>query len=183
MTIEEIIDFLEMKSQLEPENEDIFNNIVKVLEPCEDAVSRSEVARIINKQRFGIHKISMGIIKEKIENLPPVTPAICIAKINYSKDDMQKLVNEKIKEITAGLEESKWIPVKERLPENTDYYLIQYSRKTCPDENAVAFYSVEEKESDPDYEWEFTPQCGEYKEVLAWMPLPELYKPEKESEE
>lgn len=78
------------------------------------------------------------------------------------------------------MEQAKWIPVKERLPENTDYYLIQYSRKICPDEKAVAFYSVEEKESDPDYDWEFTPQCGEYKEVLAWMPLPYDYKEENE---
>ena len=41
---------------------------------CEDCVSRKAVAEIINKQRFGIHQISMGIIKEKIESLPPVTP-------------------------------------------------------------------------------------------------------------
>ena len=32
MTREEIIDFCEMKSQLEPENEDIFNYIIKLLE-------------------------------------------------------------------------------------------------------------------------------------------------------
>ena len=34
-----------------------------------------------------------------------------------------------------------------------------------------------EKRSDPDYDWEFHPQCGEYKEVIAWMPLPEKCKP------
>ena len=32
MTREEIIDFCEMKSQLEPENEDIFNSIIEELE-------------------------------------------------------------------------------------------------------------------------------------------------------
>ena len=32
MTREEIIDFCEMKSQLEPENEDIFNYIIKAME-------------------------------------------------------------------------------------------------------------------------------------------------------
>ena len=32
MTKEEMIDFCEMKSQLEPENEDIFNHIAKILE-------------------------------------------------------------------------------------------------------------------------------------------------------
>lgn len=81
------------------------------------------------------------------------------------------------KDILNYLEqEQRWIPVKERLPEVTGYYLIQYSRKVCHDEKAVAFYSVEEKESDPDYDWEFKPQCGEYEEVLAWMPLPDDYK-------
>lgn len=43
-------------------------------QPCDDCVSRQAVAEIINKQRFGIHQISMGIIKEKIESLPSVTP-------------------------------------------------------------------------------------------------------------
>jgi hypothetical protein len=43
-------------------------------EPCEDCWSKKEVADIINRQRFGIQKISMGIIKEKLEALPTVTP-------------------------------------------------------------------------------------------------------------
>lgn len=73
-----------------------------------------------------------------------------------------------------------WTPVGEGMPKVTDYYLIQYSRECCGDEMAVAYYSVEEKESDPDYTWEFHPQCGEYKKVIAWMPLPEKCKPESE---
>ena len=46
------------------------DKIIKALEqqPCDDCVSRKAVAEIINKQRFGIHQISMGIIKEKIES-------------------------------------------------------------------------------------------------------------------
>lgn len=47
---------------------------IKEQQPCDDCVSRKAVAEIINKQRFGIHQISMGIIKEKIESLPLVTP-------------------------------------------------------------------------------------------------------------
>lgn len=73
-----------------------------------------------------------------------------------------------------------WTPVSEGMPKKTDYYLIQYSRKICPDEMAVAFYDVEEKESDPNYSWEFKPNCGEYKEVIAWMPLLGKYKPKSE---
>lgn len=50
--------------------------IVSVLdqEPCEDCWSKKEVVDIINRQRYGIQKISMGIIKEKLEALPTVTP-------------------------------------------------------------------------------------------------------------
>lgn len=43
-------------------------------EPCEDCWSKKEVVDIINRQRFGINKISMGIIKEKLEALPSVKP-------------------------------------------------------------------------------------------------------------
>lgn len=55
-------------------------------QPSEDCVSRKAVAEIINKQRFGIHKISMGIIKEKIESLPPVTPTRKVGKWIYNRD-------------------------------------------------------------------------------------------------
>ena len=78
--------------------------------------------------------------------------------------------------------EVKWIPVSERLPEKTDYYLIQYSREVCPDEMAVAFYSVEEAEVDSNYTWEFKP-IADCKEVRAWMPLPQLYMAESEDKE
>ncbi len=74
----------------------------------------------------------------------------------------------------------QWTPVSEGLPKITDFYLIQYSREICGDEITVAYYSVEEKESDPNYEWEFKPHCGEYKEVIAWMPLPKPYEPQAE---
>lgn len=49
-------------------------------QPSDDCVSRKAVAEIINKQRFGIHQISMGIIKEKIESLPSVTPTHKVGK-------------------------------------------------------------------------------------------------------
>ncbi len=74
--------------------------------------------------------------------------------------------------LVNGRSKTEWIPVNEKMPEVTGYYLIQYSRAICRDEMAVAYYSVEEKESDSNYEWEFKPCCGEYKEVVAWRPLP-----------
>lgn len=55
---------------------DFLNDLYDALEqqPCEDCVSKQAVAKIINTQRFGIHQISMGIIKEKIESLPSIRP-------------------------------------------------------------------------------------------------------------
>ena len=68
-----------------------------------------------------------------------------------------------------------WTPCSERLPEHTGFYLIQHSRECCADEMAVAFYSVEEHEIDPDNCWEFS-SVGDVQEVIAWMPLPKPYQ-------
>ncbi len=78
-----------------------------------------------------------------------------------------------------ALKAQEWIPCNERMPEVSDYYLIQHSRHICQDEMAVAFYSVEEAELDKNYTWEFKP-FADCKEVIAWMPLPEPYKAESE---
>lgn len=56
-------------------------------EPCEDCWSKKEVVDIINRQRFGINKISMGIIKEKLEALPPVAPIHKVGKWIAERDD------------------------------------------------------------------------------------------------
>ena len=77
---------------------------------------------------------------------------------------------------------TRWIPCSERMPEVTGYYLIQYSRRICSDEMAVAFYSVEEAEIDENYTWEFKP-FADCKEVIAWMPLPQPYKAERRAED
>lgn len=69
----------------------------------------------------------------------------------------------------------QWIPCNERMPEVSDYYLIQHSRRICQDEMAVAFYSVEEAELDKNYTWEFKP-FADCKEVIAWMSLPSPYQ-------
>ena len=82
---------------------------------------------------------------------------------------------EQIDTVIKALKFPRWITVSEKMPTITDFYLIQYSRKICHDEMAVAFYSVEEAESDENYTWEFKP-FADCKEVIAWMPLPNPYK-------
>lgn len=79
--------------------------------------------------------------------------------------------------VIAGLDEAKdinvpsndgWIPVEERLPEKTDYYLVQLSRK-LPNEDysdrVVVLFNGEEKEF----------ECYANL-IIAWRPLPEQYK-------
>ena len=81
MTREEMINLGEMFLEANPASKstETYKFVEKALElakqePCDDCWSKKEVVDIINRQRFGINKISMGIIKEKLEALPSVTP-------------------------------------------------------------------------------------------------------------
>lgn len=147
--------FTEPRNDMDKITIDACKGAIELLEqePCEDCISRQATLKALCDNSIPIvykGKPSFVVDYAKVlESIPPVKP----------------------QEPKTG-----WIPVSERLPEHTDYYLIQYSRKICADEMAVAFYSVEEAELDKDYTWEFKPQCGEYKDIIAWMPLPEPYK-------
>lgn len=113
---------------------------------CEDCISRQAVLDKKNLVELDDGQSFYCINPKEVKTLPSVTP-----------------------------QHPRWIPVSERMPQKTDYYLIQYSREVCPDEMAVAFYSVEEAELDSNYSWEFKP-IADCKEVIAWQPLPELYE-------
>lgn len=69
MTREEIIDFCEMKSQLEPDNEDIFNSIVKFLEqePCCNCI---EFKRYAKQMGFRIERQSIPFLMHKEMDIP-----------------------------------------------------------------------------------------------------------------
>lgn len=64
-----------------------------------------------------------------------------------------------------------WIPVEERLPEESGYYLVQLSKKLESEDwsdRVVVLYDGEEKEF----------MC--YASIIiAWQPLPEPYKSKK----
>ena len=63
-----------------------------------------------------------------------------------------------------------WISVEERLPEKTDYYLVQLSRK-LPNEDysdrVVVLFNGEEKEF----------ECYANL-IIAWQPIPKPYRPD-----
>lgn len=75
------------------------------------------------------------------------------------------------KEIICKHMDDGWIPVDERLPEEDGFYLVSLNIATDIDEIKVsrAWFS------------ENTKVFAEYgKAVIAWMPLPEPYRPNKE---
>ena len=68
-------------------------------------------------------------------------------------------------------QETKWIPVSERLPEENKQVLIQYRTRYRDDVNLFDVTS----RADCNY-WQ---GIGREIDVIAWMPLPEPYEPQK----
>jgi hypothetical protein len=149
--------------------------IDELQEPCADAISRAEVLSHAKTEWGNGHEQPFDYVEvDVIKNLPPVTPQYTEAEIQKMQD-LEFAEIQKAYEIGKAENPNKWIPVSERMPEKTDFYLIQHTRKYCPDEMAVAFYSAQEANADPNYTWEFE-TIADVQEVIAWMPLPEPYK-------
>lgn len=111
-------------------------------EPSEDCISRQVVKEMLTETWTKYMPmeldINLSFVLDKISELPPVTPQ---PKTGH------------------------WIPVSERLPRDSGYYLTttMYDKVYC------------------DY-WEG--ECFNRTEaVIAWMPLPEPYKAESEEKE
>jgi len=91
-------------------------NLLEELEQqsCEDAVSRAEVIDELN--RLGRNAFKDDTDYDNffafVDSLPQVTPTKCIATVKFSKEDMQELVNEKMKDIVVERKKGKWIPRK-----------------------------------------------------------------------
>lgn len=89
--------------------------------------------------------------------------------------EMDKLYQEKCREVAELRKMTQWIPTGERLPAEDEFVLVQISGKpksniTLYDVLQIAQYSLEEGWIISEYpEWEGA-------EPDAWMPLPEPYK-------
>lgn len=83
---------------------------------------------------------------------------------------------DEVEEIMLALEQTRWIPVSERLPKKTGWYLITF--KTA---NGVAVCELSYRK--PENYWtdkDISKKVLDNSEVIAWMALPEPYKAESE---
>lgn len=78
---------------------------IKALEqqPSEDCVSRKAVLDCLTAT--GLKKFDFILdAREKVNNLPSVTPTHCIATVRFSKEDLREICNERIEiECTHGI--------------------------------------------------------------------------------
>lgn len=96
-------------------------------------------------------------------------------------NDFEKTQCAKVLEkLAEEREKHRWIPVEERLPESKSYILLSFANFDLPlvgryeqDEDGGAFYIGDEDIT--------CVSQGVF--VNAWLPLPEPYRPEKESDE
>ena len=175
MTREEIIDFCEMKSQLEPENEDIFNYIIKALEePCEDAISRQDAKRIIYDEFEGWPTEEEIVqMKRLIKHLDEL-PSVSTEKTDAYKQGWHDAITTALKETHSILtEEGHFRVVQEETligvgmayepPTKTvlysgdgyaDGYMV-YDMAECPN------CGYEYEDGDKDWGLKFCPNCGQ----------------------
>lgn len=88
----------------------------------------------------------------------------------YSITEYQEAKTMAIK----ALEQTKWIPCAERLPEKDGYYLVTTKWKSRYLGNVYIDATIARYREKPK-EWT-------YNHVIAWMPLPHPYKAESEGE-
>lgn len=118
-------------------------------------------------------------INDTIENLKETKKNLQIIALNVNADGMGQQDSQEIgydfDRAIKALEESRWIPVTEKLPKPKTYVLVSFSNFSLPiigryDENEEggAWFAGDEDE----------PLVSQDMFVNAWMPLPKPYKGE-----
>ena len=103
--------------------------------------------------------------------------AITLEELKYEAEYRQ--VAEWLKELKQLREQTRWIPVSERLPKNSGYYWCTFGGTN---RTGIAHYITEldaKKIFDNPEEY----AGWESQNVIAWIQLPESYNAESEGEE
>ena len=144
MTREEAIKWFR-ESPFYHKNHEPFNMAIKALEqePCEDVISRQSTLKPYEGLKDD-DVIAVWLIRKNIEQQPSV-----------------------------NLQEPKWIPVSERLPEENKSVLVY-----APEYNNIYCAYLEGDT------WFIFGSYGTYAvaNVIAWMPLPKPYEPQENEE-
>ena len=74
------------------------------------------------------------------------------------------------------LEQTQWIPISERLPEEDGQYLITVKYK--PEADYEDIYAEHGEWIDGRWDMFCFGHCGEVEGIVAWMPLPKPYREE-----
>ena len=138
----------------------------------DEAIKQAEEIVEDNQKVVDTHRISDEITLEEIYCDDTEIIEERLANSQKRADDFRQLA-EWLKELKTLREQTRWIPVSERLPEESGDYLITFALDIGA-KNPV-------REVCKDYFCEFSEEWLYYGEdVTAWMPLPKPYKEESE---
>lgn len=85
-------------------------------EPCEDTVSKASVFEILGNlmaipydfdRQITPKDVSESMIE--VRDLPSVEPVSCVATVKFSREDLQVIVDKKVKELTGERKKGRWI--------------------------------------------------------------------------
>ena len=140
-------------------------------EPCENAVSKEAVFEAVDDcNSDGLKGIFCSYdagerFKEYIKNLTPVTPK------GVTVTDFADKCRECGARYGKALKRTRWVPVSERLPDDSGEYLVSVTDKEDEDykQVGVAWFAHPKDYDIQDGEWQ---ELMIDEIVVAWMPLP-----------
>ena len=153
----DLCNFNPMTGEEDPMNEDCRKSAealdiaIKALErQLEDAISRKAVVKYIKASDAELgHDSENEMVVEDILNMPPVTPVAYITTVKFSKEDIEELVNEKMKDIVAERKKGKWINRS-----STSGCGIRFVASECSCCNKKTFFDCDQ------LVYRYCPNCG-----------------------
>lgn len=115
--------------------------------------------------------LGLGKAQDVLSGLPPAQPEkVFVAEVKVSGEELQQCVDRAVERLKEEVQTDRWIPVSERLPEKGKQVLC------CNKHGSVFTSTITYIGSNR------LVSFGQHHEVIAWMPLPEPYKAEREEE-